>query len=303
MTMYEYMVREAIDLSLGLANSNFSGPDFGSRQPAPGSDTYVLATGAAAVHRLWTLHGIYAPAGKRALRRAGLRPGMRIADFGCGVGVTTRMFSDMTGPSGTVLGIDLHAPQLDEARSICGRSGRDNVSFLHADACETKLPDASFDLVYCRFLLLHLPNPEACLREMCRVLKPGGILVVEDGDLSSAESVPPTAINAFAYLFSRLGFARGLNYSLSRNLYHMVKAAGIADPELEIHQPAVIRGDARSFLKWSVEEAGPAMVNAGLLSQAELERTLTDMQAAVEDLNVLILPPRMSIVSGRKPRQ
>jgi hypothetical protein len=81
----------------------------------------------------------------------------------------------------------------------------------------------------------------------------------------------------------------------------MMKAAGIPEPEVEIHQPAITRGDARFFLKWSVEEAGPAMVNTGVLTQAELDRTLKDMQAAVEDLNVVILPPKMSIVWGRKP--
>jgi len=207
----------------------------------------------------------------------------------------------MAGRSGRVVGIDVHSAQLEEARRICGGSGLANASFLHADACDTKLPDNTFDLVYCRFLLLHLPDPQDCLREMRRVLKPGGILVVEDGDLASAESVPPTAINAFASLFSRLGPIRGVNYSLSRNLFHMVKAAGFSQPEMEIHQPAIIRGDARFFLKWSVEEAGPAMISAGLVTREELNSTLADMQVAVEDPEVLILPPKMSIVFARKP--
>jgi ubiquinone/menaquinone biosynthesis C-methylase UbiE len=46
-------------------------------------------------------------------------------------------------------------------------------------------PDNTFDLVYCRFLLIHLPDPLECLREMRRVLKPDGIIFVEDGDLST----------------------------------------------------------------------------------------------------------------------
>lgn len=295
MSPHEYMVREGIELSLGLSRPTSTAP------VEPAREEYVLATGSAAVHRLWLLHSIYSPAGKRILLQAGLRQGMKIADFGCGVGATTRMFSEITGASGHVTGIDVHAAQLEEARQACATNGLENASFVHADACDTKLPAESFDLVYCRFLLLHLTNPNDCVREMYRVLKPGGVLVLEDGDLATAESVPPSAMNAFAELFTKLGPIRGVNYSISRDLFHMMQAAGIPQPEVEIHQPAITRGDARFFLKWSVEEAGPAMVNAGVLTQAELDRTLKDMQAAVEDLNVVILPPKMSIVWGRKP--
>ena len=147
----------------------------------------------------------------------------------------------------------------------------------------TGLPRNCFDLVYCRFLLLHLPDPGSCLREMRDVLRPGGILVVEDGDLASATSVPPSATDAFADLFCRLGPTRGVDYSLARNLYHLVMGAGFADANLEIHQPAIIRGENRFFLKWSVEEAGPALVNAGITTPDELTRTLSEMQHAAED--------------------
>jgi SAM-dependent methyltransferase len=212
------------------------------------------------------------------------------------------MLAEMTGPGGQVFGIDVHAAQLEQATRICESGGYRNVSFLHADACRTGLTRGSFDLVYCRFLLLHLPNPAACLREMHDVLKPGGILVVEDGDLASAESLPPTALNLFADLFTRLGPKRGLDYTLGRKLFHMVKAAGFSEPDIEIHQPALTRGDNRFFLKWSVEEAAPAIVGAGLISREELAWKLADMQAAAEDPDVLVLAPRMSVVWARKDR-
>lgn len=265
-----------------------------------GHGEYVLATGSAAVRRLFVLHKIYSSAGRRILLQAGLTPGMHVADFGCGVGAVTRMLAEMAGKSGTVTGINVNGAQLEQASRTCTSQGFRNVMFVEADACDTGLPDACFDLVYCRYLLLHLPDPAACLREMRRVLKSGGVLVVEDGDLATAASVPPTALNAFANLFTQLGPKRDLDYSLARNLFHMVKDAGFADPEIEIHQPASCGGDTGLLLKWSVEEAGPALVSAGLISEVELKQTLSDMDQAMQDPNVLALAPRMSQVWARK---
>jgi ubiquinone/menaquinone biosynthesis C-methylase UbiE len=262
---------------------------------------YVLASGAAAVHRLLLLHKIYAPAGRRALLRAGLQPGMHVADFGCGVGAVTCMLGEMVGHSGSVTGIDVSEEQIRQAEVVCAGAGLSNTSFRVADACHTGLPRNSFDLVYCRFLLLHLPDPAACLREMRDVLKPGGILVIEDGDLASAASIPATALNAFADLFTRMGPLRGVNYSIANDLYHMVRKAGFAGTQIEIHQPAGCRDDNGVLLTWSVAEAGPAFVEAGLLTRQELQRTIEQMEQAAEDDDVLVLSPRMSVVWARKP--
>jgi len=135
--------------------------------PAP----YVLATGAAAVRRLHVLHDVYAPAGRRVLLQAGLKEGMRVADFGCGVGAVTRMLAEMVGPAGHVTGVDINRAQLAEASTFCEQNGLKNTTFVEASAYNTRLPKNSFDLVYCRFLLLHLQNPAECLREMRDVLK------------------------------------------------------------------------------------------------------------------------------------
>jgi len=262
---------------------------------------YSLATGEAAVRRLNTLHAIYGPAGKRVLVQAGLAPGMRVADFGCGVGAVTQVLAEMVGPTGHVTGVDVSSDQLKQAERRCRDAGLHNVSFVESSATRTELPRASFDLVYCRFLLLHLTDPPACIREMRAILKPGGMLVVEDGDLTAAHSVPPSSIDSFAKLFAGLGPTRGLDYSMSRNLYHLVRDAGFPIVDVEIHQPAVARGPHRFLLKWSIEEAGPGCVEAGLLTTDELNQTLADMQRDTEDERFLILMPPMSLVWARKP--
>lgn len=265
------------------------------------TDPYVLATGAAAVRRLHVLHNIYSPVGKRILLQAGLTEGMEVADFGCGVGVVTRMLGQIVGPSGSVTGIDVDGAQLEEAAQWCAQGGLKNTRFVKATAESTGLPRNTFDLVYCRFLLLHLTEPAACLREMRAVLKPGGIIVVEDGDLASATSVARGATDPFANLFGRLGPTRGLNYSLAKDLHLMVESEGFPQANVEVHQPAIINGRDRSFLKWSVEEAGPALIDAGITASHELSETLAEMQSAADDPDVLIFPPRMFSVWARKP--
>src|SRR5256885_13628715 len=108
---------------------------------------YALATGEAAADRLRILHRVYGPGSRRVLLVAGLRRGMRVADFGCGVGMVTAQLADLVGPQGHVVGVDVSGAQIAQARvrvSCCGT----NASFVEASATDTGLPPESFDLVY-----------------------------------------------------------------------------------------------------------------------------------------------------------
>ena len=173
---------------------------------------------------------------------------MRVADFGCGVGMVTALLAELVGPEGHVVGIDASAAQLAQARERL-QAGGTNVSFVEASATDTGLPPGSFDLVYCRFLLLHLPEPERALREMCTLLKPNGILVCEDGDLTSAGSEPPSAPRRLRRPLGPPGPERGVDYTLGRRLFQMVQAAGFPAPEITFNQP-VVRA-ARTSACWS----------------------------------------------------
>jgi SAM-dependent methyltransferase len=260
----------------------------------------VLATGQAAAYRLRILHGLYGPGTRRVLLEAGLRPGMRVADLGCGNGMVTAWLAGLVGPAGHVVGIDASAAQLVQARERLPTRGT-HVSFVETSATDTGLPPESFDLVYCRFLLIHLPAPEQALAEMRSLLKPNGILVCEDGDLTSAGSEPPSALGAFTDLFGRLGPVRGVDYTLGRRLFHVVRAAGFPAPEITFNQPVRARGEDKRFLELSVAEAAPAFVEAGLITAEELERTLVEMRRLSEDETILALMPRMAQVWARKP--
>jgi SAM-dependent methyltransferase len=271
--------------------------DFSSRRPP---EPYVLATGETAAHRLRILHALYGPGTCRALVEAGLRRGMHVADLGCGVGTVTALLAELVGPEGRVVGIDASSAQLVQAREHLNGTGA-NTSFVEASASATGLPAESFGLVYCRFLLIHLSDPERALREMRTLLKPNGILVCEDGDLTSAGSEPPSALDAFADFWGRLGPAKGVDYTLGRRLFHLVLAAGFPAPEITFNQPVVARGENKRLLELSVAEAGRSFVEAGLITAEALNRTLREMQHVSADETVLALMPRMAQVWARKP--
>jgi SAM-dependent methyltransferase len=261
---------------------------------------YVLATGGAAANRLRILHSIYGPGARRVLEQAGIQPGMKVADLGCGVGMVTQLLAELVGPTGQVVGVDFSAAQIEQARTLLP-AHLTNVSFVEASATDTGLPRSSFDLVYSRFLLIHLTEPEAALREMHQLLKPNGILVCEDGDLTSAGSEPPSQLEAFSNFFGQLGPKWGVDYTLGRRLYRMVLAANFSRPEIILNQPVFAQGENKRLLELSVAEAGPAFVAAGVTTSAELQQTLIEMRRLADDETVLAVMPRMSQVWARKP--
>lgn len=107
-----------------------------------------------------------------------LAPGSRVLDVGCGPGVIAAEVASRC-PAGQVVGLD----QSPERASLAGAAlaTRGGEAFV-GDAAELPFEDGSFDLVYCRFLLEYLRQPERAVREMVRVCRPGGRVLLQDLD-------------------------------------------------------------------------------------------------------------------------
>ncbi|MFI2370706.1 class I SAM-dependent methyltransferase [Streptomyces sp. NPDC018833] len=115
------------------------------------------------------------PAYAAAVADLGLRPGGRVLDAGCGTGRALEPLRAAVGPHGSVLGIDLTPEMLDEAqRAGRGRSGM----LLLGDVARLPLRSGSLDAVFGAGLISHLPQPAANLRELARVVRPGGALAL-----------------------------------------------------------------------------------------------------------------------------
>ncbi|MGI5406529.1 class I SAM-dependent methyltransferase [Streptomyces chartreusis] len=115
------------------------------------------------------------PAYAAAVAELGLREGARVLDAGCGTGRALPPLRDAVGPSGVVLGADLTPAMLEAA----ARAGRDaDGQLLLADVAALPVRSESLDAVFAAGLIAHLPNPAKNLRELARVVRPGGTLAL-----------------------------------------------------------------------------------------------------------------------------
>ncbi|MER6567752.1 methyltransferase domain-containing protein [Streptomyces sp. NPDC001093] len=115
------------------------------------------------------------PAYAAAVADLGLRPGDRVLDAGCGTGRALPPLRAAVGPSGLVMGADVTPAMLEAAvRAGRHREGR----LLLADVAALPLRSGSLDAVFAAGLIAHLPRPEENLRELVRVVRPGGMLAL-----------------------------------------------------------------------------------------------------------------------------
>jgi len=119
------------------------------------------------------------PAQARLLALAALAPGERVVDVACGTGLVTCRAAEAVGVTGRVVGTDISDVMVARAADAATVRGfREQARFERCDAESLPLPDASFDAALCALGLMYLPDPVQALREMRRVLRPGGRVAV-----------------------------------------------------------------------------------------------------------------------------
>ncbi len=242
---------------------------------------------------------LFGPWGACIAAAAGMAPGMSVLDVACGTGALACAAARIVGPEGRVAGLDANPEMLAVARRK-----PEPVAWVEGAAEALPFPDASFDAVGSQFAMMFFEDPAQALREMMRVLRPGGGLAVAVcGDLDRSDGYA-----AFARLLRRLfgeevetAFRAPFTLGDRAKLERICAEAGLPGARIE-----EMEGEVRfaSIADMVSTERACVWTLGGLLDEAQFARLAA---AAEKDLAAFATPEGMRfampalVVTSRKP--
>jgi len=213
-------------------------------------------------------------------------PGSKVLEAGCGVGAQSKIISRMN-PQTRFISVDISEKSIDEARKMELK----NVQFFSADIFNLPFEDQSFDAVLVCFVLEHLAEPLIALTELKRVLKPGGRIMVIEGDHGSAYFHPDSkfaqqAINCQVSLQKK----NGGNSNIGRELFPLLNKAGFSEilvsPRMvyvDSGRPNLVDGFTRNTFTAMIEGVREQAIAEKLINREEFDRGINDLYRTAEE--------------------
>ncbi len=246
------------------------------------------------------------------LERLEVTPGSHILDVGCGWGDTALTLARMTGPQGSVMGLDCVDRFLEKGRRDAADAGLTNVEFVDADV-ETYPFRPEYDLCFSRFGMMFFQNPVAAMRNIRKALRPGGRLVfivwrdIEDNPWLGVpkqvvlDFLPPPGEDA------RTCGPGPFSMANPDVVTKQLEIAGFADMQFDRTDGPVIVGDsvenAMQF-QLALGPAGEVFREAGEEAErrrGEIEQALRNVLAPFEDQGRIVMPSSSWTVTARNP--
>jgi len=213
---------------------------------------------------------------------AGIRPGARVADVGCGPGAMLPALSGAVGPEGRVEAVDADPVAVAAARSLVAAAGLANVSVAEGRAERTGLGAGSLDAVMLRHVLAHNGGAEdAIVAHLATLLRPGGCLYLVDADGTAMRVLPDhPALTELAERYQAFRAARGDDNRAGLRLADRLVRAGL---EVLAFRGQYLIGAPPAGVRppgWAAREA---MLAAGVVTEADVrrwDRAFRELEAA-----------------------
>lgn len=233
-------------------------------------------TGAETYERFF-VPAIATPVADRLLAAADLQPGERVLDVACGTGIAARLAAPLVGATGSVTGLDVAPEMIDVARAIAP-----TIEWHVGDAAALPFPDDAYDVVLCQMGLMFMEDRDGAVREMRRVLAPGGrVVVITPGAIQPLFELMEQAI--VEHIGAELGgFVRAV-FSMHDPdaVAALLRSAGLGDVDSRPTTATLALPAPAEFL-WqyiNLTPMGPFVAAAPASAQAEMERTFAEAAA------------------------
>jgi len=266
------------------------------------NNNYVLGNTSDEIERLKIQSALFEPLTRDSLLKGCIRKGMTCCDVGCGPGEVTKMMGDLVGKSGRVVGFDINENYIKYCKASTKQK---NISYVCDNIITSKtLPAETFDIVYSRFMFVHLSNKENALKHMVRLAKKGGTVIVQELDHApdSWLSYPKRkGVNTLRKIYVKLVKNAGGDPYSGRKLYKMFVDQNL-DSMIESHSPCLVMGrEPFNSLGWKIAlSLKPQIFSLDLMSKKEFDDMLHDLKEMSKDPYSFVLYARLFSVIGRK---
>lgn len=219
--------------------------------------------------------------------------GSYVLEAGCGTGSQTIIIAGQN-PDCSFLSIDISPPSLATARArireTLGKAGESQITFEQGDITRLSYPDGTFDHIFICFVLEHLTDPVAALKEFRRVLKPGGSITVIEGDHGSVFFSPDSAAAMDAISCQiELQTRTGGDACIGRKLYPLISQAGFSrlhvSPRMvyvDATNPALVDGFTRKTFTAMIEGVRSEALEAGIITSERFDQGISELLRTCE---------------------
>jgi enediyne biosynthesis protein CalE5 len=243
----------------------------------------------------------------RLVADARLRPGMRVLDVGSGTGYPALLAGEVVGAEGSVVGVDLAESMLAVATRKARTMGMKHVTFRTGDATTLPFDTASFDAIISRFCLMFLPEIPKALKDMARVLRPGGYFaaaVWSVPDKNPFMRIPMDVIKTLVTLPPPDPEAPGVfRLAKAGELKAMMEAGGLAPLSEEEFTADVLYATAEEFMSSLMDIAAPIQNLFAALTppqKSEAERGIITAVNEYRRHDRIVLPIAVRVVAARR---
>jgi len=268
-----------------------------------GESGFQLKQGGPETYELCWVHAQMRQSAEELVVAAGIAPGDRVLDIGCGTGVVARAAATYTGTAANVTGADVSVDMLEAASRFAAAADLAEIAWLECDAAAMPLPDASFDIALCQQGLQFMPDKPGAMAEMARVLNPGGRLAL------SVWKVRSPLGEAFTTVLDR-HFGSGTTapwemvYSLGNldRLHELADGAGFCDAHVTLDVKFARHPDPVAFITGALAGSPLAetMANLPTAEHARLVGKIVAELADYRDDDGLAVPSQCLTLTARK---